>query len=258
MSNNENYSQKFKNKLVSEVINSNKTLVEIANMHNVKPEHLEKWYQDSIKHSKSNRYQNYSLILGLFVLLGIAICLIIGCFATTAKETHQPKSAPKATFGEFTKTWNKKVYKIKYANNHLNINFDKYELNGDVLNQLDTYLKYDKNKYIALKKRLQGSDYSLKYMPIVLWIDAKLEVKYLDKKNITNDSQLTEHVASIINPKTWFSDKTIDTVIQLNEFCYYFEKNKDKLHNNGYTKNIKSCKKIQEILDRDNLPLKLK
>ena len=60
-----------------------------------------------------------------------------------------------------------------------------------------------------------------------------------------------DKVSTIINPERSFSDKTIDTIVQLNEFCYYFEKNKNDFYRDGYSKNIKSCKDIVTTLEND-------
>ncbi len=68
---------------------------------------------------------------------------------------------------------------------------------------------------------------------------------------IKKSSELMDQVATIINPEKAFSDKTIDTIIQLNSFCYYFEKNRDDFYRNGYSKNIKSCKDIVTTLGSD-------
>jgi hypothetical protein len=67
-----------------------------------------------------------------------------------------------------------------------------------------------------------------------------------------------QYVSEIIDPSKPFSKNTIDTVVQLNEFCYYFDQNKERFYRNGYTKNIKNCQVIQKILDKDGIQIEKK
>ncbi len=210
-------------------------------------------YEETQDSSKKNR-----LILGIVIVTAITvICLVTGCFSTLSIGSPTPpenkddnKSIPpvKVDNIEFIETWNTKISKIKYASN-LKIDFDKYKLREEPQKELTSYISFDKNKNISLKEQLEKSKFKLKYTPIISWIEMKFKVNYVKPEKEMQSNELMKYLAGKINPNKPFSNNTIDTVVQLNEFCYYFEKNKDNLYRKGYTRNIKSCKKIQEILD---------
>ena len=116
---------------------------------------------------------------------------------------------------------------------------------------MNSYLPVDKNSLQEFRSELKRSDNALIYTPVISWINEKLKLKNIKSDTIHGSSELMDQVATIINPEKAFSDKTIDTIIQLNSFCYYFEKNRDDFYRNGYSKNIESCKYILTTVGSD-------
>ncbi len=202
-----------------------------------------------------NLNKKFKILIWSFILVCMLIVAAISYFIINNK-TIQPKetiteTVVKIDLSEFKKSWNKKVYQIKYDNSFMNIKFDTYELDKEIKEELNTYLYVNKAKALELKKELKESDNVLIYIPIISWIDKNIELKSFKSTNITNSSQLMKEVANTVNPMKPFSNKTIDTVLQLNEFCYYFEKNKKDFYRDGYSKNIKYCKDIVATLKDD-------
>lgn len=215
----------------------------------------------------------YLAVVGLVILLCITICVITGCFSTVDINTsHHIKTEDKITTPaqrqlkpdtkKFVKTWNKKLADIQYGEySFLNLNLEKYKLdNENPQKKIDSFLKSDKNKFIVLKSRLNKSLYKSNYMPLIVWIEEKQKWKkrYSQHEGPMDSYALMDYVENIVTPSKGFSNNTIDKVIQLNEFCYYFESNKQSFYRKSYTKNIKRCKQIQEVLDEDNIEFLLK
>ena len=63
-----------------------------------------------------------------------------------------------------------------------------------------------------------------------------------------NSSELMKYVSNSVAKGKPFSNSVIDKVIQLNEFCFYFERNKKSFYREGYTKNIESCSDIEKLM----------
>lgn len=209
---------------------------------------------------KQDSRKKNRLILGVTIVTAItAICIMTGCLNSVlppakisidANDSNVTKKlVPKIDNSEFVKIWNNEISKIKFANTYLTIDFNKYKLEEAPQKDLISYISFDKSKNISLKEKLENSKFKFKYMPIISWIEMKLKVNYTKPEKEMDSSELMKYTAGIISPNKPFSNNTIDTVVQLNEFCYYFDKNKDRLYREGYTRNIKSCEKIQEILD---------
>jgi len=189
------------------------------------------------------------VFLYIFTILGI-LYNSINNQIIQSKESIIEKVV-KIDLNEFKESWNKKVYKIKYDNSFTNIKFNIYELDKEIVKQLNRYLYINKDRSLQLKKELKSSDNISIYTPVLFWIDKNLELTNIKDFNITNSNQLMKKVANSISYTESFSDKTIDTIIQLNEFCYYFEKNKNDFYRDGYSKNIKYCKDILNTIEND-------
>ena len=155
---------------------------------------------------------------------------------------------------QFKKIWNKTIAQIKYSNTHLGIDFDNYKIDTPMLD-LKNNLSFDKKRETILKNKLESSRYHNKYTPLIAWLDKRERVHFADPDRDLDSDELMQYVSEIIDPSKPFSKNTIDTVVQLNEFCYYFDKNKERFYRNGYTKNIKNCQVIQKILDKDGIQI---
>ena len=176
----------------------------------------------------------------------------------TYKKEHLAEEVKKVDTSEFVTVWNKAIAEIKYDNTHLKINFDKYKLENLPQSELKKYLTTDKNKYTSLKKQLDTSKYVSKYIPLIDWDEQKNKIKYIKPDKDMDSYELMEYVAKIVNPRKSFSNNTIDKVVQLNEFCYFFEKNKESFYLEGYSRNMENCEKIGKLLVTDGIEFRLK
>ena len=172
--------------------------------------------------------------------------------------THPKAPIKKVDTSKFITAWNKVIVKIKYDNTHLKINFDKYKLENLPQSEIKTYLTIDKNRYTSLKKKLATSKYAFKYIPLIDWVEQKNKIKYIKPDKDMDSYELMEYVAKIVNPGKSFSNNTINRVVQLNEFCYFFEKNREGFYRKGYSKNMENCEKIDKLLVVDEIEFRLK
>ena len=156
---------------------------------------------------------------------------------------------------EFTSIWNKTISEIKYRNTHLKIDFDTYKLGEFPENNLKRLLFFDKEKLLPLKIELESKKYEDMYSPVATWIDRKINVSYTPLAKKLDSDGLMLYVSKIVTPERPFSRNTIDAIIQLNSFCYYFDRNKEKFYRKGYDKNIKNCQKIKKLMVDDGIKI---
>jgi hypothetical protein len=210
---------------------------------------------------KIYKFIKKNLILWIVVMAGIFIvCVLTKCLNSeplplppNIDTNDSNTSKPIKDSSEFVNNWNNQIYKLKIDNTHLKINFDKYKLGVEPQKELDRFLDFNQSKIRSLKEKLENSKFKFKYKPILSWIEMKQNIKYVIQKDEMDSRQLMEFTASIANPPDVFSNNTIDKVAQLNEFCYYFDINKNKLYRDGFTRNINDCEQIQEILNVDGI-----
>lgn len=221
----------------------------------------ERYKNEFEKDSSKSKY----LIGGIVVLAIVtAVCVFVGCISavtdpkTPIKKDSIVDSFKKPDISEFVTVWNKAIAETKYDNTHLKLNFDKYKLTKLPQSEIKKYLNTDRKKYSSLKKQLEASEYTLNYTPLIDWVDKKSKINYVEPDKDMDSYELMSYVANIVNPGKGFSNNTIDRVVQLNEFCYFFDKNKDSFYREGYTRNIKNCQKIGKILDVDGIKFRLK
>ena len=198
------------------------------------------------------------------VVTGLAVigtmCILSSCFSST-KEIPHPKQTTvndKNNIKEFTSIWNKTISEIKYRNTHLKIDFDTYKLGEFPENNLKRLLFFDKEKLLPLKIELESKKYEDMYSPVATWIDRKINVSYTSLAKKLDSDGLMLYVSKIVTPERPFSRNTIDAIIQLNSFCYYFDRNKEKFYRKGYDKNIKNCQKIEKLMIDDGIKYEFK
>lgn len=203
------------------------------------------------KSQKSNKIVLY-IMIGVAIVGAITACILSNCLSTKQiNQIPENKHIEKIDVGEFVKTWNKKIYQIKYDNLHLKIDFKRYELNAtNAPNRLSTFLSFSNGDDTALKHKVEEKKLDALLLPFSSWLNEKEKVHYVKSNKAMNSNELMKSVAKSVSRSKSFSNNTIDKVIQLNEFCYYFEKQKDAFYRDGYTKNVKSCDDIQKIRDK--------
>ena len=201
------------------------------------------------------------LLIGITTVVAIsAVCILTGCFSSVHKK---PQPAPKPPIEkpdntkEFRDIWNETISKIKYKNTHLDVNFNKYKVGSDPQHDLSRLLSFNHQKLQTLKSELKVSKNTFMIKPFISWIDAKEKISYSKPSEKLDSDALMHYVSKIVRPDKSFSRNTIDTVVQLNEFCYYFERNKDRFYREGYTRNVKGCGKIEKILSANGIKYKM-
>jgi len=202
------------------------------------------------------------LIVGIFILC-VAVCFITGCFSTINNTRQQSikKSKMKVNYSRFVNTWNKQVYSLKdnlnskFKNNSL----EKYIIKNnidDILKKLKIFLQF-KDNYLQQLRKIKNLKFAEEfYLPVIMWINSRNKIKSINIDQKITQSELEKSVAKAIGDP-YFSPNTIDQIIQLNEFCYYFEKNRGIFLKKGLSKSITKCEYIQKNLDKNKIELKL-
>ena len=208
------------------------------------------------------------ILLYSLVPLCLAICFITGCLSV---NTAVPaKSVPKKentqhiqynNYKRFVNTWNNSIYEIKdNINLERSINKpDKYLLKNnykDIEQKLKTLLDFEDKQFTEELKELQNIKFSKSlYLAAIEWIKTRNRVKYLKLTPTMDSTKLSNAIATMIDDE-YFSASTVDKIVQLNDFCYFFEKNKLNLYNKGMSKGISKCRQIQSNLKKNNIILK--
>lgn len=219
--------------------------------------------------AKKNR-KVWILIMGGVIVIGvISVCMLTSCLSsnqiepndgnvTTVRIDNTFNKIKKQNTTKFVSIWNGKVLDLEYDYIYLKLNFEQYKIvDSNATENILSFLKFNKDEDKKLESQIVASQRHMQYIPIQRWIEERNTINYKKKKRM-DSKELMEYLGEIVNPGKTFSNNTIDKIIQLNEFCYYFEKNKDKFYRDGYTRNIKSCSKIQEKLDKDGIDYRLK
>jgi len=214
------------------------------------------------KVSKQTKSVSFFKVIAIFfvgVLVVGTLCVFTGCFSS-AKRTAPPVKISTVNSNnsviEFREVWNETVSELKYKNIHLKIDFDKYKLGDSPQDDVKRLLTFDTEKYTILNKRLTRQKSEKIYLPIITWIEKKMRTVYTPVSDTLSSDELMKVIASSVTKDKAFSKNTIDIIIQLNDFCYYFERNKEKFYSQGYTKNIKSCHKIEALMTEDGITYK--
>ena len=216
----------------------------------------------SLIEDEKEKFNFVASILKKKILIGViltfivsVICILIDCFSSSYRlpQSNIQIKPLKADIEEFKDIWNKAIYRIKYDNTHLKINFNKYKLEKDVQKDILKYLSFNHQQLKLIKDNLESSQNIFMISPFIKWIDRKIKVSYNKPSKNLNSRELMKYVSNVINPSKAFSNNTIDTIVQLNEFCYYFDRNKDKFYRQGYTRNVQNCRKIEKILKNSGI-----
>lgn len=195
------------------------------------------------------KYSYISIIFGIFLLISFSLLWFVMQKETPHNilQTKNTQISKVDKMKVFKNIWNEKIYTIKYDNSFLNINFNKYTIKNSasaLMNKLTTFDQKASEEEIT---NLQKSKYKDLYLPKIRWLEMRKRFVDINYDDITDSTQMMEYLAHKINPQSGFSDATIDTIIQANNFCYFFELNRIDFYRDGYSKNIKSCKDIEKF-----------
>jgi len=208
------------------------------------------------------------ILLYSLVPLCLVICFTTGCLSVSSTGTA--KSAPKKEnakhiqhndYKRFVNTWNNSIYEIKdNMNLERAINEpDKYLLKNnykDIEQKLKILLDFEDKQFSKKLKELQNIKFSKSlYLAAIEWIKMRNRVKYIKLTPTMDSTKLSNAIATMIDDE-YFSASTVDKIVQLNDFCYFFEKNKLNLYNQGMSKGITKCTQIQSNLKKNNIILK--
>lgn len=207
---------------------------------------------------------NKKYIFGVLFVICSIVCFITGCFSSSKSintQNIQEKKIQKTDYSRFVVNWNKQVYYIKdhEYSKFKTISLEKYILKNDIEDiskKLKIFLQFEDNNLQQLTK-IKNLKFSERfYLPVIMWIDNRNKIKFSNIDQKISQSELEENIAKTISDP-YFSVSTIDKIIQLNEFCYYFKKNKNLFLKKGFSKNITKCEYIQKILDLNKIELKI-
>ena len=198
----------------------------------------------------------FSSILGvvlliIFVIRFVPISVSSDEINNSIKEEYKERDYNR----EFVKYWNKNIYDLMYSKHSKEVNFQKYEITekdeNSTLEIVQNFLLFDKVEIEKKIKKLEESQYNQIYIPYIEWLKLQKNLNYKSKNKFKNINTFEEYIADAIDPNISFSKAVMKKIIELNEFCYYFDKHKKKFYKKGYNQNIKSCKQVEEIMQLD-------
>jgi len=213
-------------------------------------------------------------ILGGSILLVVigTVCLATGCFHSPELNTSsmhmdqnrtkplKPKPTPPDTT-KFVKSWNSDIVRLnikQIKSSNYKIDFSKYKMKKDPQNELKPLLMVERDRLKKLRQQLVSHKDKMYFKPVVTWIDEKLAWGDYNPSKPMTTKELWKYIANIVNPGHGYSTLTTYRIIEINNFCYFFDKYKEKFYSDGYDRNIKTCGQIQDILDEDMIEFKLK
>ena len=221
-------------------------------------------------HKKKRKY----FIAGVLLVTVATVCLATGCFhspdisvsknTTTTYDDNQSHPKPKPPLPDsekFIKSWNSDIVRLsirQIKNSNYKIDFSKYKIKKDPQKALGAFLAKDESKLKNIKQQLVSHKDKAYFKPLIIWIDKKLEMKHYAPLKPMNSKELWKYVAGIVNPHKSYSPNTTYKIIELNNFCYFFDKYKNDFYQEGYDRYMKSCEQVQKILDEDGIDFHLK
>ncbi len=239
-----------------------------------KNENIEK-YENEERQKLFNRKKYFIGGSALLVAIG-TVCLATGCFHSpdmnTSKvsptkpidgnTTRPPKPIPPLPDTEkFVKSWNNNIVKLdikQIKSSNYKIDFSKYKIKKDPKKALQSLLSVDGNRLKKIREQLVSHKDKMYFKPLIAWIDEKLALGAYSLSKSMDTGELRKYVASIVNPRKSYSAHTTYKLIELNNFCYFFDKHRKKFYSDGYDRNIKTCDQIQEILVEDGIDFQIK
>lgn len=224
-------------------------------------------YKEENEDFKENKNKFKKMFLYSLIPICVIICFITGCLTSETSKFEQPSPKKESAqikshnYKRFVDTWNGTVYEIK---DNIDLertieNTDKYLVKNDysdISQKLKALLDFSDRPFIAELKTLQNIKFSKSlYLAVIEWIKARNRIKYLKLTSTMDSSKLSQKIATMVDNE-YFSASTVDKIVQLNDFCYFFEKNKLSLYRDGMSKGITKCTQIKSNLLRHQIIIK--
>ena len=216
------------------------------------------------KRQKLAKYKKKLKIIFVLLIIAVSIiCTMNSCSFENNTQHNPPKQkrVQELKYKTFITQWNQAIDKLKYKcisqkekdrykfDTTKGIIYDK-----EVVRKINDLLTFDKEYLSALEQKLKNSRFHTRYMPIIDWIKEKKMVKSIINQNFKSKMSFEDSIVkSLNNTQKYYSNNTIYKIIQLNNFCFYFKKNKNKFYRNGFSENIKDCEGIRVYLKQDKI-----
>lgn len=190
----------------------------------------------------------------IYMFVSIAILLIGMIFLITKEknikqDTQNIEIVEKTySYKNFKENWNKYIGEEEIDKKYILIeDNEKY-----IYSELEKYLEL--NQYVEELSKIK--DLSNAYLiPVKDWIETRNRIKYIKFEDNLKEEDLYKSIAKILNTEH-FSKNTVINIIELNDFCYFYEKNKDKFFKNGLDKKTK-CDDIKKKLNENSININL-
>lgn len=196
---------------------------------------------------KMNTYK----LMYIFPIIFISIFAIYVYLQSSSKKnspTIQKEEVINQDYSEFKTNWN------KYIKEEKNID-SKYLLENSnkeyIYFELTKYLKI--NKYIDELNKIKALNNAY-FMPVINWIEARNKINYLELNKNMSEKEMYDYIAKILHAE-YFSKKVLLELIQINDFCFYYEKHREEFFRKGLNSNIE-CKDIEKELIENKIYLK--
>ncbi|MFX4229999.1 hypothetical protein ACOL3I_00745 [Aliarcobacter butzleri] len=226
------------------ISNCEKIYKEISQQLNVFDNNLDVSIQTNERISKRFIYIFVSI-----VILLIGINFLIMKDKTVKQDTKNIEVVTKTySYKNFKENWNRYIYEEEIDNKYLLKEDDKEY----IYSELEKYLKF--NPYLEELSKIK--DLSNAYLiPVKDWIESRNKINYVKFEDNLKEEDLYKSIVKILNTEH-FSKNTVINIIELNDFCFFYEENKNKFFNNGLDKKTK-CNDIKTKLNENNININL-
>jgi len=187
---------------------------------------------------------SFKLIFGIVAIVAILLLysLYPPSYQTEAKDNPPPKIE---SYDDFVKIWNAGIESVEDGckDKEIGINWNKYRIENNITNiqnKFKSLLSFEEKKID--KSGLKDDEYDIAKV-FDKWQNARNETKgkYQKIPNRIRERELYKVIADglIESP---FTSKTIEKLVKLNEFCYFFDQNKD----DGSKISIEECNAFEK------------
>ena len=214
--------------------------------------------------SNSNLDKNEECLDNCITIFNKTKDALFGFYTKITNKQEEQKTFPKEVktienndiqkFKKFKEQWQERVSYIEL--NH-NLNLKNYYIKDNVLSSIKSFIDINNSKYTNNIEKMKNSENSPYFnLPLINgWFTERSKIKYTQSiKEPTTNKELYKMIENTLYEP--FSLNAIDKIIELNDFCYYFEQYKEDFYQEGYPKSIKTCKDIDTKLLESNIYIK--
>ncbi len=205
-------------------------------------------HKDKPKYEHKKKKSNNWLFgtLGVLMVTGIVVCGIMGCLPIDGNQQviQQPEVKKEVLYPNLIRKWNESVNKL------VNINNNKDLILSDNKNKLIEKLNFITNNFNIIDSKIanlgkfidpgkENRQINIPFMSYINYIEA-MKVPYEVKFDSTMSEDIIIEELKKITQSQYIDKDMLMKIIYLSSFKIYFNDNKQKFYNKGFTRDIVS------------------